>query len=232
MSQETILIVDDDQDIVEFISLLLSKEHYNSIEALSAQEALTYLESEDIKLIILDIMMPIIDGIELCRRIRESKSIPIIMLSAKTSDMDKVIGLGAGADDYISKPFSSIELIARIKAQLRRYTYLNNKSQAVTDHKIHINELTIDPAARSVAVYGKTVKLTKTEYDILLLLAENRNRVFTMEEIYEKVWKEHYFAGNNSVMVHIARLREKIEDHLRETKIIKNIWGVGYKIEE
>lgn len=176
--------------------------------------------------------MPEIDGIELCRRIRESKPIPIIMLSARTSDMDKVFGLGAGADDYISKPFSSIELIARIKAQLRRYTYLNNRTQPVTDHKLYIQELTIDPAARSVSLYGKSVKLTKTEYDILLLLAQNRNRVFTMEEIYEKVWKERYFSGNNSVMVHIARLREKIDDHLRESKIIKNIWGVGYKIEE
>ncbi|MNZ51258.1 Transcriptional regulatory protein WalR [compost metagenome] len=154
------------------------------------------------------------------------------MLSAKTSDMDKVIGLSSGADDYISKPFSSIELIARIKAQIRRYIYLNNKSQTVTDHKLHIQELTIDPDARSVDVYGKPIKLTKTEYDILLLLAQNRNRVFTMEEIFEKVWKEQYFIGNNSVMVHIARLREKIDDPLRESKIIKNRWGVGYIIED
>ncbi|MGG3283312.1 response regulator transcription factor [Paenibacillus solani] len=232
MKQETILIVDDDQDIVEFISVLLAKEQYRAIQAFNAQDALTYLESEDIQLIVLDVMMPEIDGIELCRRIRESKPIPIIMLSARTSDMDKVFGLGAGADDYISKPFSSIELVARIKAQLRRYTYLNNRTQPVTDHKLTIQELTIDPAARSVSLYGKSVKLTKTEYDILLLLAQNRNRVFTMEEIYEKVWKERYFSGNNSVMVHIARLREKIDDHLRESKIIKNIWGVGYKIEE
>jgi len=232
MKQETILIVDDDQDIVEFISVLLAKEQYRAIQAFNAQDALTYLEREDVQLIILDVMMPEIDGIELCRRIRESKPIPIIMLSARTSDMDKVFGLGAGADDYISKPFSSIELIARIKAQLRRYTYLNNRTQPVTDHKLTIQELTIDPAARSVSLYGKSVKLTKTEYDILQLLAQNRNRVFTMEEIYEKVWKERYFSGNNSVMVHIARLREKIDDHLRESKIIKNIWGVGYKIEE
>jgi len=232
MNHKKILIVDDDPDIVEFISILLAKEQYKVVGASTAKEALTHLGSMDIQLAILDVMMPEIDGMELCRRIRENNHIPIIILSAKSRDLDKVIGLSTGADDYIVKPFSSIELIARVKAQLRRYTYLNNRVQVAEDHRIHLQGLTIDHMAHSVDLYGKPVKLTRTEYDILLLLAQNRNKVFTMEEIFEKVWKEKYFTGNNTVMmVHIARLREKIEDHLREAKIIKNIWGVGYKIE-
>ncbi|WP_458118707.1 response regulator transcription factor [Paenibacillus sp. Z6-24] len=231
MSKYKIMIIDDDPDIVEFIHILLTKEQYEVIKVHHAREALQHLEKEDIRLAILDVMMPDMDGIELCRRIRENYQIPIIMLSARAEDWDKVIGLSTGADDYMVKPFSSIELIARVKAQLRRYTYLNSNLPAVETHTIQIHGLTIDPAARNVDLYGKPIKLTRTEYDILLLLALHKNKVFSMEEIFEKVWKEKYYTGNNTVMVHIARLREKIEDHLREPKIIKNIWGVGYKIE-
>ncbi|WCR28353.1 response regulator transcription factor [Paenibacillus thiaminolyticus] len=232
MEQETILIVDDDRDIVEFIEVYLGREGYSTIKTHRGAEALELLLSHDIHLVILDIMMPDLDGIETCRRIRERHNIPIIMLSAKSTELDKVVGLNSGADDYMVKPFSPIELTARVKAQLRRYTYLNHKSATVSEEDvIQVKGLRIDMRSRVVTIFGRTVKLTKTEYDILLLLAKHTGRVFTMEEIYEKVWKEQYFEGNNTVMVHIARLREKIEDDPKESRIVKNIWGVGYKIE-
>ncbi|OAB41506.1 response regulator transcription factor [Paenibacillus glacialis] len=232
MEQEQILIVDDDKDIVEFIEVFLVKEGYRTVIAHSGMDALEQLRHHDIRLVILDIMMPDLDGVEVCRRIRERDNIPIIMLSAKSTDLDKVVGLSSGADDYMIKPFSMIELTARVKAQLRRYTYLNHRpGVAHEEHVIQIKELQIDVRSRVVTIYGNVVKLTKTEYEIILLLAQHAGQVFTLEEIYRKVWKDKYFEGNNTVMVHIARLREKIEDNPKESKIVKNIWGVGYKIE-
>ncbi|MDM5188122.1 response regulator transcription factor [Bacillus sp. DX4.1] len=231
MKQQSILIVDDDTDIVQLIEAYLKQEGYQVIKAYNGVEALQLLSTNDVQLVILDIMMPAMDGIEVCRRIREKHSIPIILLSAKSTDVDKVIGLSTGADDYIVKPFSAIELVARVKAQIRRYTYLNQSSNHVHDTKIQIKGLEMDERSRKVTLYGKAINLTKTEYDILHLLAKHRNRVFTLEEIFESVWGEAAYESNNTVMVHIARLRGKIEENPKESKIIQNVWGVGYKIE-
>lgn len=232
MKQEMILVVDDDKDIVDFIKVYLGDEGYKVLKAYHGNEALTLLDAHDVDLVILDIMMPQLDGIEVCRRIREKNNIPIMILSAKATEVDKVVGLSTGADDYMVKPFSPLEFTARVKAQLRRYNYLNNHHVSVKDEKmISVNGLQIDQTSRNVVLYGKPVKLTKTEYDILLLLAKHPNRVYTLEEIFETVWKEKSFESNNTVMVHIARLRQKIEDDPRNAKIVKNVWGVGYKIE-
>ncbi|MDO5292003.1 MAG: response regulator transcription factor [bacterium] len=226
---DTILVVDDNKEITDLIESILVKEGYNVIKAYSGIEALGKF-SEQTVLCILDVMMPGIDGCEVCRRIRKKSNVPILYLSAKGTDVDKVIGLSAGGDDYMVKPFSSIELVARVKALLRRYLYHRidkpNAANCVT-----IDSLTIDLDAHTVMKYQEKVSLTKTEYDILVLLATNPNRVFSTEEIFKNVWKEKYYEGNNTVMVHIARLREKIEDSPRNAKIVKNVWGVGYKVE-
>ncbi len=233
MSHEKILIVDDDKEIINLIEFYLKNEGYDTLKACNGTEALHLIENNDINLIILDIMMPELDGIEICRRVRMVKNIPIIILSAKSSEIDKVIGLSTGADDYVTKPFSTVELIARVKAQLRRYIYLNNSAKENSlEDLININGLQINKETLTVKIYGKEATLTKTEYAIVLLMAENPNRVFPLEEIFERVWKEKYFQGNNTVMVHIARIREKIEENPREPKIIKTVWGVGYKIEK
>ncbi|MGE6362757.1 response regulator [Bacillus paramycoides] len=231
MTQEVILIVDDDMDISNLIELYLGEEGFEVLKAYDGIEAIEVLNSNEVNLVILDIMMPKLNGIEVCRRIREKNGIPIIMLSAKSADIDKVIGLSTGADDYMVKPFSPIELTARVKAQLRRYTYLNNKFNSQDEGIIYIKGLKIDAVSRNVTLYDKPVKLTKTEYEILLLMARNVNRIFTIEEIFESVWKEQHYESNNTVMVHIARLRGKIEDDPKDSKIVKNVWGVGYKIE-
>lgn len=229
---EKILIVDDDKEILNLVEFYLKNEGYNVLKASNGKEALALAENNDVHLIILDIMMPELDGMEVCRRVRMVKNIPIIILSAKSSEIDKVIGLTTGADDYIVKPFSTVELIARVKAQLRRYIYLNSeKKETSQDNLININGLEINKETLTVKVYGKEINLTKTEYEIVLLMAENPNRVFPLEEIFERVWKEKYFQGNNTVMVHIARIREKIEENPKEPKFIKTVWGVGYKIE-
>ena len=233
MSNEKILIVDDDKEIINLMNFNLKNEGYSILKAYNGKDALQLVENNDIHLIILDIMMPGIDGMEVCRRVRVIKNIPIIILSAKSSDIDKVIGLSTGADDYIVKPFSTMELIARVKAQLRRYIYLNDSDKEKSeDCLININGLQINKETLSVKVYEKEINLTKTEYEIVLLMAENPNRVFPMEKIFQRVWKEKYFQGNNTVMVHIARIREKIEENPREPRIIKTVWGVGYKIED
>lgn len=232
MKQQSILIVDDDADIVQFIEVQLKQEGFKVLRAYNGEEALCILDTNDIQLVILDIMMPGMDGIEVCRKTREKYNIPVIFLSAKSSDIDKVIGLSTGADDYIVKPFSMIELVARVKAQLRRYTYFNQVPSQLHEKKIQIKGLEIDKLSRKVTIYGKLINLTKTEYDILHLMAKHRNRVFTLEEIFESVWGETSYESNNTVMVHIARLRNKIEENPKESKIIQNVWGVGYKIED
>ncbi|PFA25267.1 DNA-binding response regulator [Bacillus cereus] len=232
MKQQSILIVDDDADIVQLIALHLKQEGYKVIQAYDGVEAIYMLDTNNIQLVLLDVMMPTMDGVEVCRRIREKFNIPVMFLSAKSADIDKVIGLSTGADDYITKPFSMMELVARVKAQLRRYTYFNQVPSEVHENKIQIRGLEIDELSRTVMLYGKSINLTKTEYDILHLMAKNRNRVFTLEEIYESVWRERAHESNNTVMVHIARLRNKIEENPKESTIIQNVWGVGYKIED
>ena len=190
------------------------------------------LQKHDTSLAVLDIMMPGIDGIETCIKIRKTRNIPIIMLSAKSQDMDKILGLGSGADDYMIKPFNPMELIARIKSQLRRYLYLNSGNETGRDeNKIRIKEIEIDRDSHKVYKYDSEISLTPTEFDILLLLAGNPGKVFSAEKIFEKVWKEKYMESNNTVMVHMWRLREKIEENPKEPKVIETVWGVGYKIE-
>lgn len=230
--EHTVLLIDDEAEIVDLIEICLKNEGYTVIKAHDGVEALRVLEAQPIHLMVLDIMMPGLDGLEVCRRVRETQNIPIIMLSAKSQDMDKILGLGIGADDYMVKPFNPMELIARIKSQLRRYLYLNGDKKPGDTQHVRIRELTINKSNHAVAVFDNAVNLTPTEYGILLLLAENAGRVFSAEEIFERVWKEKYFESNNTVMAHIWRLREKVEENPREPKLIETVWGVGYKIEK
>ncbi|MCX7711003.1 MAG: response regulator transcription factor [Clostridia bacterium] len=232
MESYNILVIDDVVEIIELIEIHLLSEGYGVYKAFNGPDGLKILESQKIHLVVLDIMMPGMDGLETCRLIRQKMNIPIIMLSAKSQDMDKILGLGMGADDYMIKPFNPMELVARVKSQLRRYLYLNTqKSQMFDENTISIKSLLINKKNHQVSVYDKEVSLTPTEYEILLLLASNPGTVFSTEEIFERVWKEKYFEANNTVMVHIWRLREKIEENPKEPKVIETIWGVGYKIE-
>ncbi len=224
-----ILISDDNKEITELVANLLIAEDYEVVKAYSGSEALNKFTT-DMSLVILDVMMPDMDGYEVCRNIRTKSQVPVLYLSAKGTDIDKVVGLSSGGDDYMVKPFSSIELIARVKALIRRYTYIQPTPNTVSN-EIVIDTLVIDKNACSVTKCGEILNLTKTEFRILLFLAEHRGRVFSTEDIFRSVWEEKYYEGNNTVMVHMARLREKIEDNPREAKIIKNVWGVGYKIE-
>jgi DNA-binding response OmpR family regulator len=226
-----ILVVDDEKEIRDLLEINLSNEGYNVFKASCGEEAFDILDKEEIHLIVLDIMMPGIDGLEVCRRVREKNNIPIIMLSAKSEDMDKIQGIMTGADDYVGKPFNQLELIVRVKALLRRAYFLNTKMQASVD-LIRIEAMVIDKSKHSVTIDDKEVDLTAREFEILYLLATNRGRVFSAEEIFEKVWKERYYQSNNTVMVHMSRLRDKIEHHMEGNKIIHTIWGVGYKIEK
>lgn len=224
-----ILIVDDDENIRNLLSIYLENEGFNTIKAENAKEALEVLAEKEIELILLDIMMPQIDGIDACMRIRKDKNMPIIMISAKSEDMDKIHGLTAGADDYITKPFNPLELIARVKAQLRRYDKYNtgnNNSKVI----IKIGDLTINTDTRQVWVGEKEVRLTPKEFDILELLARNKGIVLSIRKIYEAVWKEEFFKADNTVTVHITNLREKIEADPKAPVYIKTIWGAGYKI--
>ncbi len=233
MEQTEIIVIDDDKEIAQLVEIHLVSEGYKVWKANSAREGLQMIAAEDIKLVILDIMMPGMDGLSLCAKIRESSAIPIIMLSARSTDLDKIIGLGAGADDYVTKPFNPLELTARVKSQLRRYTKLNpNSHDEKQDKEITLDHLTINRENHRVTAYGKEVKLTPIEFDILYLLASNVGRVFSTDDIFERVWNEKMYEANNTVMVHIRRIREKIEMDSRDSKIIKTVWGVGYKIEQ
>lgn len=224
-----ILIVDDDKAIRKLISVYLDNEGMKTEQAEDAIEALALLEKNDFDLIILDIMMPKLDGIQACLKIREERSMPIIMLSAKSEDMDKIQGLASGADDYLSKPFNPLELIARVKSQLRRYKKYNTHS-SVDKSVIEIGDLTINTDTRQVWIQRKEVRLTPKEFDILELLARNKGIVLSVEKIYEAVWKEDFFKSDNTVMVHITKIRDKIEEDPKHPIYIKTIWGVGYKI--
>lgn len=229
--KKTILVVDDEKDIREIIEIYLMNEGFNIVLACDGIEALEKLKKEDIDLIILDIMMPKLDGIRTCIKIREEKKMPIIMLSAKSEDSDKILGLNIGADDYIIKPFNPLELVARVKSQLRRVTSFS-ESKEIREEEIYIDGLRINKANREVYVDDKYVRLTPREFDILEMLATNRGRVLSTEQIYQKVWNEPFYNSDNTVAVHIRNIREKIEINPKEPKFIKLVWGVGYKIEK
>lgn len=235
MGQISILVVDDEKEIADLVEIYLVSDGYKVFKANNAQEGLEILDKEEIHLVLLDIMMPGMDGLEMCRRIRETNNIPIIMLSAKSTDLDKILGLGTGADDYVVKPFNPLELTARVKSQLRRYTQLNSNSGSRSDaakNEIAIKGLVINKDNHKVTVYDEEIKLTPIEFDILYLLASNPGKVFSTDEIFEKVWNEKVYEANNTVMVHIRRLRGKMKEDTRENKIITTVWGVGYKIEK
>ena len=229
-----ILVCDDDKEIVKAIEIYLSREGYNVLKAYNGMEALEVLKKNDnIQLIILDIMMPKLDGIETANIIRKDKSIPIIMLSAKSEDYDKISGLNNGADDYVTKPFNPLELIARVNSQIRRYTSLGSMVKKQEDSNIYKSgDLVINDATKVVEVDGKEVKLTPTEYNILKFLTKNKGIVYSIEQIYENVWEEESYGAENIIAVHIRHIREKIEIHPREPKYLKVIWGIGYKIEK
>lgn len=230
--KETILVVDDEKEIRNLIGIYLENEGFEVLKASNGAEALNILKNKEIHLIILDIMMPKMDGMETCMKIREKKNMPIIMLSAKTEDMDKILGLTTGADDYMTKPFNPLELIARVKSQIRRYTKLNNTLENKNEGVIEIDDLIIDVKTHEVKIGDKEVALTRREFDILELLAKNRGIVFSTEKIYESVWKEEFYESDNTIMVHIRKIREKIEENTRKPKYIKTVWGVGYKFEK
>lgn len=224
------LVVDDEDEIRDAIGIYLKNEGIKVLKAKDGIEALMVLEEEEVHLIIMDIMMPRMDGIKATFKIRESKKIPIIMLSAKSEDMDKILGLNIGADDYVTKPFNPLELIARVKSQLRRYIRFGNYKE--NKNAIVVRGLTLNKDAKTAMVDGKEVSLTLTEYKILKLLMENKGRVFSIEHIYESVWQEPFYNGENTVAVHIRRIREKIEINPREPEYLKVVWGIGYKIEK
>lgn len=229
-----ILIVDDEKNIVDIIAFNLKKEGYTVITAADGEEGVQKAMEENPDLILLDIMMPKMDGLEMCRKIREKHNVPIIMVSAKTQELDKIVGLTTGADDYVIKPFNPLELMARVKSQLRRYRDLNpaNEKKGAEDSTIRLNHVTIIKETHQVFVDGESIKLTPIEFDILYLLASHPGRVFSTDEIFEKVWNEKVYEANNTVMVHIRRLRGKMKDDTRTDKIITTVWGVGYKIEQ
>lgn len=229
-SMFNVLVCDDDKEIVEAISVYLKNENYNVIKAFNGEEALKAIEENEIHLILLDVMMPKLDGLNATIKIRQNSNIPIIILSAKSEDTDKILGLNFGADDYVTKPFNPLELIARVKSQMRRYTSLG--SIAEKSNVIKIGDLELDKDSKEVKVLGQTVKLTATEYGILQLLMENAGKVFSIDQIYESVWNELSFAPENTVSVHIRRIREKIEINPKDPKYLKVVWGIGYKIEK
>ncbi|WP_188455727.1 response regulator transcription factor [Virgibacillus oceani] len=227
MKDISILIADDEEEIADLIAFHLEKEGYHTVKVPDGQEAVRIVEKQAFELLILDIMMPKLDGYEVTRRIREQHNMPIIFLSAKTSDFDKVQGLVIGADDYMTKPFTPIELVARVNAQLRRFTTLN---QATNGNKstLAFGGLIISPEQRAVTLYGEYIELTPKEFDILYLLASHPKKVYTVENIFLKVWGEAYFESRNTVMVHIRTLRKKLKEDKQRNKLIKTVWGVGY----
>lgn len=224
-----ILVVDDDREIVDSICIFLNGEGYKVFKAYDGIEALEILSENDIHLMLLDIMMPKLDGIKTLLKLRETRNIPVILLSAKSEDNDKIFGLTAGADDYVTKPFNPSELIARVKSQLRRYTTLG--SIAKENGEIVIDGLCVNTEQKTVKVDGENVRLTPVEYKILELLVRNRGRVFSADEIYSNVWNEDSVVGDNTIAVHVRHIREKIEINPKEPKYLKVVWGIGYKID-
>ena len=231
-TKETVLVVDDDREIVGAIALALEKEGYRVLRAYDGMEALDHALDPELRLILMDVMMPRLDGLSAVMRIRERRTLPIIVLSAKSEESDKVLGLSMGADDYVTKPFSTQELVARVRSQLRRYTRLGDVNASARDRRIVSGRLSYDPDSRVLTADGDEVKLTATELGILDLLMCNLGRVFPAEEIYRRVWGEEAYASENTVMVHIRRIREKIELNPREPDYLKVVWGIGYKMEK
>ncbi len=224
-----ILVVDDDREIVDGIGIFLSGEGYTVLKAYDGMDALEALTENEVHLMILDIMMPRLDGIKTLMKLRESRNIPVILLSAKSEDADKILGLTAGADDYVTKPFNPSELVARVKSQLRRYTMLGSITKQ--NGEIVIDGLSVHTENRTVRVDGEDIRLTPIEYKILELLAKNRGRVFSAEDIYTRVWNGETAVGDNTIAVHIRHIREKIEINPKEPKYLKVVWGIGYKID-
>ena len=229
--KNTILVCDDDREIVDAIEIYLSQEGYRILKAYDGVQAVEMLEQEDVQLLLIDIMMPKLDGLRATLKIREKSSIPIIILSAKSEDADKILGLNIGADDYVTKPFNPLELVARVKSQLRRYTKLGNAMDE--NQKIYqTGGLVMNDDLKEVTVDGEQVKLTPIEYNILLLLVKNQGKVFSINQIYESIWEEEAIAADNTVAVHIRHIREKIEINPKEPRYLKVVWGLGYKVEK
>ena len=228
-----ILVCDDDKEIVEAIEIYLRQEGYNVLKAYDGEEALRVLKQEEkVDLLVIDVMMPRLDGIRATLKIREENSLPIIILSAKSEDVDKILRLNVGADDYVTKPFNPLELVARVKSQLRRYTKLGSTVVQNNNAVYTVGGLSIDDDLKEVTVDGEPVKLTPIEYNILLLLMKNQGKVFSIDQIYESIWNEDAIGADNTVAVHIRHIREKIEINPKEPRYLKVVWGVGYKIEK
>lgn len=230
MEKYNILVTDDDKEIVDSISIFLTNDGYNVVKAYDGLDAMQKLAENEIHLILLDVMMPKMDGIKALLKIREKRNIPVILVSAKSEDTDKIIGLNMGADDYITKPYNPLELLARVKSQLRRYTTLGNIAEQ-NSNVITVGTMQLDTEKKELTVDGEPVKLTPIEYKIIELFLNNLGRVFSIDEIYEKVWNEPSFNADNVVAVHIRRIREKIEINPKEPKYLKVVWGIGYKID-
>ena len=227
-----ILVCDDDKDIVEAIDIYLTQEGYEVLKAYDGDEAIKVLKGNEVDLLIMDVMMPRLDGIRATLKIRENMSLPIIILSAKSEDADKILGLNIGADDYITKPFNPLELVARVKSQLRRYTQLGSTARSDNQSEFRTGGLVIRDDLKEVTVDGEKVKLTPIEYNILLLLVKNQGKVFSINQIYENIWNEEAIGADNTVAVHIRHIREKIEINPKEPRYLKVVWGVGYKVEK
>lgn len=227
-----ILVCDDDKEIVEAIEIYLTQEGYEVLKAYDGEEAIQTLKKEHVDLLIMDVMMPRLDGIRATLKIREENSLPIIILSAKSEDADKILGLNIGADDYVTKPFNPLELVARAKSQLRRYTQLGSTVQDEKKEVYEVGGLSINDELKEVTVDGESVRLTPIEYNILLLLVKNQGKVFSIDQIYENIWNEEAIGADNTVAVHIRHIREKIEINPKEPRYLKVVCGVGYKIEK
>ena len=227
-----ILVCDDDKDIVEAIDIYLPQEGYEVLKAYDGDEAIKVLKRNEVDLLIMDVMMPRLDGIRATLKIRENMSLPIIILSAKSEDADKILGLNIGADDYMPKPFNPLELVARVKSQLRRYTQLGSTARSDNQSEFRTGGLVIRDDLKEVTVDGEKVKLTPIEYNILLLLVKNQGKVFSINQIYENIWNEEAIGADNTVAVHIRHIREKIEINPKEPRYLKVVWGVGYKVEK
>lgn len=232
----SILVVDDEREIADLVNFYLSNEGYDVHVFYEGKPALEFIESNEMDLVILDVMLPDIDGFSICKRIREAYHYPVIMLTAKVEDIDKITGLTLGADDYITKPFNPLEMVARVKAQLRRYTRYNSLNSLPVESSDRPSEfdfggLVINKETHKCTLYGQPLQLTPIEFSILWYLCENKGKVVSSEELFEAVWGEKYIDNNNTVMAHIARLREKMKEPSRKPKFIKTVWGVGYTIE-
>ena len=227
-----ILVCDDDREIVEAIDIYLTQEGHEVLKAYDGEEALKVLKDQEVDLLVIDVMMPRLDGIRATLKIREENNIPIIILSAKSEDADKILGLNVGADDYVTKPFNPLELVARVKSQLRRYTQLGSTDANKNEAVYTTGGLMVNDDLKEVSVDGEPVKMTPIEYNILLLLVKNQGKVFSIDQIYENIWNEDAIGVDNTVAVHIRHIREKIEINPKEPRYLKVVWGIGYKIEK